>query len=286
MGLTESILYYDRGVREDFGDRVGKYARYRYQQYASKLEKRFLSDRHRYQYRVWRNQLGVDAAADPRELRYVDPTDVVKTTAFHPHFCWRKIGAVKGGDWDRNLTDLKDLFEDVWNGLVAHFRDGVAWGDTKIVQETLAGDRHWHHHRGEAVWEWCEHLDALYESIATNGYRPQREVLDMSFEEACASETVSIEDWMDDVRLDIGREGRLIRHDGRHRLWLAELQGIDQIPAIVVVRHREWQRLRDEIAGADDVGELSEDARRHLDHPDMIDVRGSLSLAVTEPPRA
>jgi len=142
MGFGTSVSYFDRGRRETFGDRVGMYGRYRYQQFAYRLERVLLSDRCLYGYRVWRNQLGVSAAADPRELRYVDPAKIRKPTAFHPHFCWRKIGAVKGGNWDRGRPELKDQFPDVWAALVARFERGADWADTRVVQETLDGDRH------------------------------------------------------------------------------------------------------------------------------------------------
>lgn len=279
MGFRESVSYFDRGHGGALGTAVGKSMRYRYQQAAFALERALLNDRLLYEYRVAMNQRGVFAPADPRELRYVDPGGIREETGFHPHFCWRKIGAVKGGDWDVNRLGLleKPFFREIYDALLARYVAGKPWEEITLVQEVLREERHWHHHIGEEVWDWCNHLDRLYESMQTEGYLSQREVYRMSFSEACESDSVSIIDWMDDIRIDIGRDGQLLRHDGKHRLWLAELLGIERIPVCVVVRHRRWQALRDEVARADHVDELSDDALRHLDHPDMVDVRAELA---------
>lgn len=277
MGFREAALYYDRGNGDTFGDWVGKWLRYRYQQGMFKLERSVLNDRQLYRYRVWRNQLGVSAAADPRELRYIDPMEVQKSTGFHPHYCWRKIGLVRGGDWDVGGFDMKENFNEIYTAIQARYVEGEEWEEIPLVQDVLNEKRHWHHHIGEEIWEWCDHLDQLYESMKSDGYLAQREVLGMTFSEACESDSVSVIEWMDDVRIDIGRNGQLLRHDGRHRLWFAQLLDIDSIPVCVVVRHRQWQELRDEIANANHTEELSERAQQHVDHPDMKDVKYNLT---------
>lgn len=276
MVVQQAVDYYRREGARTLLNKSEQWLKYRYKQYTFSLEKALLDDRYLYHYTVWRNQRGVDAAADPRELRYVNPMEIQRITSFHPHFCWRKIGAVRAGDWDLNLIELEDKFEEIYRALEARYVNGRKWEDIPIVQDVLEGNRHWHHHTGEEIWEWCDHLDRLFESIQTDGYLAEREVLDMTFSEACESKTVSIIEWMDDVRVDIGRDGELLRHDGKHRLWFAQLLNIERIPVCVVVRHEQWQELRDEIAQATTVDELSERARQHLDHPDLVDVRRSL----------
>ncbi|WP_435064298.1 hypothetical protein [Halobaculum sp. EA56] len=266
------------------------------------VERALLTDRQWYDYTVWRNRRGVSAAADPRQLRYVDPTRIRRASPFNPRFCWRKLGQVRGGDWDRDCRRLDDRFDDVHEALEARYVDGTPWEEIALPNAVAAGDRHrWHFATGDDVWGWVEDLDALYRSIRDRGYMPVREILDMDFEEAAHTDYGSaserfrpvangslffgerdetmIFDWMDDIRVDIGRDGEVLRHNGRHRLWFAKHLGVDRIPVCVVVRHERWQRLRDEVAAAADVEELSGRARRHLDHPDMVDVRGSIGGA-------
>ncbi|WP_312910558.1 hypothetical protein [Natronosalvus caseinilyticus] len=66
-----------------------------------------------------------------------------------------------------------------------------------------------------------------------------------------------------EIRVDVGRDGRWILHDGLERLAVAQLLGLETIPVRVSVRHRRWQRRRDRVVltGAD-AG----------DHPDLLDL--------------
>lgn len=294
MVVHRALKHYRRGGLEGLLAKSRSKVAYEHQHLVFGIERAVLNDRQWYEYTVWRNQRGVDAAADPRELRYVDPTNIRRVTSFNPHFCWRKLGAVRGGDWDRNCDKLEDKFASIYQALEARYIEGREWDEIPLVQEALDGDTHWHHHSGDEIWQWCEHLDQLFESIRTDGYRTERELLGVTFSEACESNhdsivdrlmpvangcpilleshDVSLFDWLDDVRIDIGRDGELLRHDGRHRLWFAQHLDLERIPVCVIVRHERWQGLRDEIAGATTVSELSERARRHLDHPDMVDV--------------
>lgn len=301
MVIRSAVEHYRRGGIDQLSSRAYDQLDYTYRHGVFGVERALLTDRQWYEYTVRRNQLGVDAAADPRELRYVDPAAIQRVGPFNPRFCWRKLGAVRGGDWDVDCQRLDDRFDDIWAALEARYEEGRDWEDISLPHEVATGERgRWHFATGEDVWEWVERLDELYESIRTNGFLPVREILGVSFEEAAATEyesivdrfrpvangslllgerdEISIFDWLDDVRVDVGRDGEIIRHNGRHRLWFAKHLGIDRIPVCVIVRHEQWQALRDEIAHATAIEELSDRARRHLDHPDVIDVRDPIEL--------
>ena len=148
------------------------------------LERALLTDRQWYEYTVWRNRRGVDAAADPRRLRYVDPNEVVHTSPFETLFCFREFGAVRDGDWDRDCERLDERFDYIWEALTARYEDGAAWEDVDLVQQVLAGEERWRFATGEEVWDWVERLDAVYASIRRDGYRAARELLDVPFETA------------------------------------------------------------------------------------------------------
>lgn len=253
---------------------AGKFLLHYYlQNYLDTIERRVLPDEYWLRYTVARNQRGVEAPADPIEMRYIDPEPVTYNTSFHPHLSWRKLGAVRGGGWDLDAEPLEEKVEPKLSILEARYEEEQEWEDIEAVYELIESGREWHEHYGEDIWEWCEKLDQLYESIRTRGYHAKRELLGLSFSEACSSTSVTITEWLDDVLIDISRDGELYRHEGKHRLWFANHFGFDQIPVCILVRHEEWQDLRDEMATADSVDDLSEEAYRRLDHPDMIDVR-------------
>lgn len=302
MVVHRALDHYRRGGMNRLIDMSKRQLDYSYRYGMFGVERALLTDREWYEYTVWRNQRGVDpeAAADPRELRYVDPQAIRRASPFNPRFCWRKLGAVKSGRWDLDCQRVDDRFDEIWATLEARYEDGKDWDALALPNEVARGERRWHFATGPEVWEWTAQLDQLRESIRTKGYLPVRDILDMSFEEAAATdyesirdrfrpvangslffgerEEVSIFDWLDDIRVDIGRDGEILRHNGRHRLWFAKHLGIEEIPVCVVVRHDQWQAVRRELAHADSVEELSARGRRHLFHPDTVDVRGHLDL--------
>lgn len=304
MPLRRAIEHYRRGGMDRLLSKVRDQLNYGYQYAMLGLERALLTDRQWYRYTVWRNQRGVDAAADPRELRYVAPQRIERSSPFETRFCFRKIGAVRGGDWDREADRLDDRFDYVWDALETRYEEGRDWEDVPLVREVATGERRWRFATGADVWPWVARLDEVYESIRTDGYRAQPDLLDASFEEAAHTEydslvdrfrpvvnesaffgdrdEVSIFDWFADIQVDIGRDGEVIQHNGRHRLWFAKHLGLDEIPVRVIVRHEQWQAVRREIAHADSVAELSDRARRHLFHPDTVDVRGHLDLPERE----
>lgn len=306
MVLYRAVRHFRRGGLERLLPAARAWLSYYLEYLLFGLERALLTDRQWFEYTVWRNQRGVDAAADPRELRYVDPDAIRQKSPWQTQFCYRKLGAVRGGDWDVDPARLADKFDEIWAALESRYAEGNAWEDVALVQEVAAGDRRWRLATGDEVWEWVDDLDAVYRSIEREGYRSAREIRGVSFAEAAApsydspverflpvtnesmlfpgTDEVTIFDWLADIQVDIGRDGEILQHNGRHRVWIAQHLDVDEIPVCVFVRHEEWQRLRDEIANASSTAELSDRAKRHLDHPDMIDVAGDLSAA--EPRRA
>lgn len=111
-----------------------------------------------------------------------------------------------------------------------------------------------------------------------NGYIPQSRFVENPqkedlTEKAPRSVEILGEEYADECRAGIGRNGEIIRFSaGRHRISLAKILQLEKIPILIVVRHEKWQELRDEIRAADNIGELSERARQALDHPDMQDI--------------
>ena len=56
----------------------------------------------------------------------------------------------------------------------------------------------------------------------------------------------------DDILIDVSRDGELLFVDGRHRLSIAKILGIDKIPVRVLVRHEKWvKKLEREFKNTD-----------------------------------
>lgn len=169
---------------------------------------------------------------------------------------YRNAGKVLSGDWDRSTIRWETL--GFVEGFEAHFVEGVPWSETDFVRKILTDrsdwNRRWESSRWASVSTEAELLgqlstyDDLFEDIRTNGYRRT--------------------DILDELTLNIGRDGRLIHNNSAsHHLCIAKILGIDRVPARILVRHRDWQAVRNDVKDGDFHATLAGD------HPDLEDIR-------------
>lgn len=216
-----------------------------------------------------------DHPPDPFATLTVDPSEIRSFTGrpYPPyHEKAAQLGTVRDGDWDRaddvaivddDYRDRYDLYraerfsESVFfESMRAHFVDGVDWTETPFVRRCLeladAGKPSWRSlTTRDAILERCADIDALYERLASEGYRSQREL-----------GYGSLLGVTEEVLVDIGRDGEFLFVNGRHRLAIAKLLGLEEIPVGVLVRHRSWMTHREQCARNGTVG----------DHPDLRDL--------------
>lgn len=245
---------------------------------------------------------GYDHPPDPFAVRWVDPARIEAFTG-RPYPPYRdraaQLGTVRDGDWDRideppiadpDYRERYDLYRAArfsestfYESLRAHFEDGVDWEATPFVERCLAlaarDEPSWHSlTSNEAILERCARIDDLYERIRAEGYRSQRALGEPSLRRVT-----------DEVVVDIARDGTLLFVNGRHRLAIAKLLGLEAIPVGVLVRHAEWMRIRDAYAETGTVPDGLETAEpisgvapgdsetdgRSPNHPDLRELHGS-----------
>jgi hypothetical protein len=212
------------------------------------------------------NRRNYVAPADPWGLVRVDPTAVV-FYALVP-MKWG-LGRVEGGNWDRpeerrRVDDLR-----IHDGLVQRFEEDRDWEETVyyewITERLNETGRFRGHSTVEAVLDQrCTALDNIYEEMRTEGYRPN---LGTVYDDPEDAEFVHDLEPM----ILIGREGEVLWTEGFHRLVLADLVGVDRIPVFVLVRHEEWQAVRDELATTSPE-ERTRGLSRFEEHPDVRDL--------------
>lgn len=175
---------------------------------------------------------------EPR-IMMVDPARITRLPK-HQFQRWEDRGKVLSGDWDRELKEFEDL--EVFRSLCAHFRDGVAWNETKFyemkVNEVESGNVKWGCKSREDLDERFRGLDALFVDIRDNGFKNQEETTDK------ADSPYKL---YDEVSVCIGRDGEMLFDDGRHRLSISKILGLTEIPVQVTVRHQEWSDFRNDI---------------------------------------
>jgi len=157
------------------------------------------------------------------------------------------------------------------------FRNGTEWMDTEfhrwVTDEWLPSepdtDRNWCGSL-ERVQSALQAFDEIYDHIERHGYLTQRE---LSERNEPPTGTLDLVPEHYEVAVNIGRDRKLIFDDGRHRFIATRILGLETIPARVLVRHREWQRLRTIANDASSRTDLAKRVEKHFRHPDMQDVR-------------
>lgn len=191
--------------------------------------------------------------ADPFKIIYVNPQEITERASNLPR-CW---GRVIGGERER---------EPPWSGpeyeaLKKRYADGKDWSE---IEYSIEQKEYW---------------ETLCNSMQEHGYQSQAELN--------GQHGIETNSWDCEVGVAIAGDGEVlwIKRDS-HRLRMAKFLGIEKIPVQVRLRHTEWQTIRDEIRKAKSSEELSPKAQKQLSHPDVVDIRDTLSDVSTAEQRS
>jgi len=197
---------------------------------------------------------------------------------------------VVGGEWDRQYSEKTlpfqgkmDEFETIeiisldnyefYNSVAAHFERGIPWEQTPIYNyfltkvESIRDSRRYG--TPQKIEQQLRNLDQLYENMSESGYLTQQELAERDDDSPFVHKATPHVNHHEIV-ISIGRDGTLLLNDGRHRFTVARILGIPEIPVRVLIRHTEWQEIREEIASTEQLSELSPEYRQYTDHPDVI----------------
>lgn len=192
-------------------------------------------------------------------------------------FFWRELNThfthIRDGDWDINrFSDIKNPREhntqDVprhlyrienWNfydSMKKRFNDGRPWEETSYYEKINESMNE------KNIKKHLQKVDDLYADMKKNGYKKQKD-LQNSGEKA-------IHPWRNEVAINIGRDGTMVLDDGRHRLCLSKILGINKIPVRIFVRHKKWMNVYKNIHNSTSMCQLTDESKNHLEHPDIV----------------
>jgi hypothetical protein len=175
-------------------------------------------------------------------------------------FCY-----VIDGDWDLMEKRLED--HPIFGMLKEHFQYRVRWSDTSFYPEILFNIRergvYWNGCRSEIdVQARCAYLDKLFDEMKNTGYTiPDG----LKYGETGLARTCTPQE----IIVNVGRNGRLIYENGKHRLFIAKILGLPLVPVRIMVRHKLWQDYRDQIVLERRKKRRSEYAQSIISHPDI-----------------
>jgi hypothetical protein len=168
---------------------------------------------------------------DPVSLRLVDPAEITGDSPNRPPIHW---GSVEDGDWDLRATPFDDRA--VPRALRLHYEEGVPWEETPLrgyFDEMMDRGGAWGYRSREEFHERVADIEALVESIRRHGYRTRDELPN-------SGTTEPLPTTFDEVTVDVGRDGEyLYRNLGQHRIAVAKLLELDEIPVRIGTYHVE-----------------------------------------------
>lgn len=178
---------------------------------------------------------------DPRRIEYhtrkiseskdwedwVFPSDVGTT---HP---------IAGGAWDQSELRVADMR--VVRAIDDRINRSLGWAQSEFYQAAVSaieGGRELWGCRSKSQFEdRCNQIDQVIESIGANGYLTNKELVRRAPQQ-------HNDTGFDEVLVNIGRDGKCLFQDGRHRLAIARALKIPAIPVQVFVRHQQWSEFR------------------------------------------
>ncbi len=149
-------------------------------------------------------------------------------------------GKIISGDWDLSKEKFEDFLE--YQCLKERFIERKKWEETSLYKEKINRIN-----KGEIISGCCnveklekflDYIDKLYESIKNNGYLLSSENIFLSKYNKNDQSLAKLD--VDEVTVNIGRNGEILFFDGKHRLSIAKILKIKKIPVMIIVRHKEW----------------------------------------------
>ncbi len=132
----------------------------------------------------------------------------------------RIAGIVMHGEWDKSIT----LFDNnsTLKSFCQRFVSSKSWDDTFYYYViSVSKHRSWQHFKEKHLHKW----DKLYHEIKTNGY---------------ANHTKRGKPPTDEIEVAVGRDGQILFIDGKHRLAIAKILELSEIPVIVNIWHHDF----------------------------------------------
>jgi hypothetical protein len=174
---------------------------------------------------------------DPLRLRSISP-DLLTREVPGPQLRRRHTpGQVVGGDWDLVTIDFERSIH--YRSFCERFVDGRPWQTTRLYRDAVSRPpgHYWHGCRTEReVLAALHGYEAVFESVARHGYLTQRELAARRGHRALRLRPPEL----GEIIVHVARDGSFLFDDGRHRLSIAKILRLNEVPVLVLLRHRDW----------------------------------------------
>jgi hypothetical protein len=145
----------------------------------------------------------------------------------------RFLGGLQEGNWDQQLIPIESHL--LYKSYVQHFIQGEPWINTpfyKFALESIENGQPFRlaYDTPEALEQRFAKCDLLYEAIQSDGYKSKRQL----YKEGIINNVLEL---LDEVTVNIARDGSIILNDGWHRFATVRILQIPTIPARLCAKH-------------------------------------------------
>ncbi|MFX1363467.1 MAG: hypothetical protein ACFFCE_10635 [Promethearchaeota archaeon] len=197
---------------------------------------------------------------NPKEIQYCVESDFDKNEDFLH---------IIDGNWDNSNRLFEDL--DIFQSFKQRYAYNKNWDETefyhRVLNQISRGIKKWGCETKEGLDNRVRTIDALYSQIKKNGFKSRKE-LNIS---TSWFGKIAKPEYSDEIALMVGRKGELLFFDGRHRLSIAKLLKIPEIPIKIIARHKKWMAFRYNFL-LYSKNELKKKFSHSLKHPDLQDI--------------
>ncbi len=164
-----------------------------------------------------------------KKIYYINPIEIKKES-------WKYFNIFKD-EWKNKwwTWDLKwDIFNnnDIYIWLKERFIEKKEWVDTiyfkKFYKKIKDGKLMWNCFNKTELLNRCNNLDKIFLDIKNNWYKLNKDLITW---------------WYDEVSINIWRYWELLFNDWAHRLTIAQILKLKQIPVRIIIRHKNWYNL-------------------------------------------
>ena len=224
---------------------------------------------HYYRYVLLTKYLKTQKRTCPFSIIYIDPRRITEMTKEQVSR-WEYLGFARNGRWDQETEQIRSSMK--FRSVYQRFVDGKQWNETVMYKTAFnkvkSGEIYWNGCRSvEDIEKRTKEIDQLYREIKNTGYKSQEEIHNDDIKSLLLSTDFNRS--KEEVAIAIGRAGEFLFIDGNHRLAIAKALELEEIPVHVVFRHARWEEIRQEIKQADDLTQLDNATKRHINHPDV-----------------
>jgi 2-polyprenyl-3-methyl-5-hydroxy-6-metoxy-1,4-benzoquinol methylase len=204
-------------------------------------------------------------------LLWIDPSSVERTInatdkTLTGNSKWH-IGCVQDGDWDLGgipISEYQGVFPILRGCCVDHSRLETIPQYIENIEKIARGIKVDNSVTSDEYNAKISRTIQLYYKIQKEGYRTQKEM--------------KSENPLDEIHVQIGRDGSILFEEGFHRLVIAQLLKLEKIPVVVYRRHRVWNDLRNAV-----IDIVAERGFFHqpFNHPDLDNVSRVYGTEIT-----